>query len=146
MGTALMRQFQTRANSAFQSAKPTSAFASQKGPDVGAVGGQVNSVPILTYRATTKSPSSPETVSHHLLTWRIVTYPRRTSAHAQGIGEEIAQSVKQIFSAAKVPIVWEEVDVTPILKDGKTVIPDKAIKSIKANTVALKGPLATPST
>lgn len=44
------------------------------------------------------------------------------------------------------PISWEEVDVTPILKDGKTVIPDDAIKSIKTNTVALKGPLATPST
>lgn len=61
-----------------------------------------------------------------------------------GIGPEIANSVKQIFKAAQVPIVWEEVDVTPILKDGKTVIPDDAIKSIKKNTVALKGPLATP--
>ncbi|AFR92611.1 isocitrate dehydrogenase, NAD-dependent [Cryptococcus neoformans C23] len=61
-----------------------------------------------------------------------------------GIGPEIANSVKQIFRAAQVPIVWEEVDVTPILKDGKTVIPDDAIKSIKKNTVALKGPLATP--
>ncbi len=36
-------------------------------------------------------------------------------------------------------------DVTPILKDGKTAIPDDAIRSIKKNTVALKGPLATPS-
>ncbi|WWC57618.1 isocitrate dehydrogenase, NAD-dependent [Kwoniella dejecticola CBS 10117] len=61
-----------------------------------------------------------------------------------GIGPEIAQSVKEIFAAAKAPIKWEEVDVTPILKDGKTVIPDKAITSIKKNTVALKGPLATP--
>lgn len=62
-----------------------------------------------------------------------------------GIGAEIAESVKSIYKAAKVPISWEEVDVTPILKDGKTVIPDDAIKSIKTNTVALKGPLATPS-
>ncbi|OCF34862.1 isocitrate dehydrogenase, NAD-dependent [Kwoniella heveanensis CBS 569] len=61
-----------------------------------------------------------------------------------GIGPEIAQSVKEIFAAAKAPIKWEEVDVTPILKDGKTVIPDDAITSIKKNTVALKGPLATP--
>lgn len=61
-----------------------------------------------------------------------------------GIGPEIAESVKQIFSAAKAPITWEEVDVTPILKNGKTVIPDKAIASVKKNTVALKGPLATP--
>ena len=62
-----------------------------------------------------------------------------------GIGPEIAASVKQIYAAAGAPIAWEEVDVTPILKDGKTVIPDEAIRSIKKNTVALKGPLATPS-
>ncbi|RSH78084.1 NAD-dependent isocitrate dehydrogenase [Apiotrichum porosum] len=61
-----------------------------------------------------------------------------------GIGPEIAESVKKIYTSAKVPIVWEEVDVTPILKDGKTVIPDDAIYSVKKNTVALKGPLATP--
>jgi isocitrate dehydrogenase (NAD+) len=38
--------------------------------------------------------------------------------------------------------VWEPVDVTPILKDGKTAIPDEAITSVKKNFVALKGPLA----
>lgn len=42
----------------------------------------------------------------------------------------------------KAPVKWEPVDVTPILKDGKTVIPDEAIKSVKRNFVALKGPLA----
>ncbi|KAH9844293.1 mitochondrial NAD-dependent isocitrate dehydrogenase subunit 2 precursor [Rhodofomes roseus] len=61
-----------------------------------------------------------------------------------GIGPEISQSVKDIYSAAKVPIEWEEVSVTPILKGGKTVIPDAAINSVRKNTVALKGPLATP--
>lgn len=54
------------------------------------------------------------------------------------------KSVVDIFSAAKIPIEWEECDVTPILKDGKTAIPDAAIESIRKNTVALKGPLATP--
>jgi isocitrate dehydrogenase (NAD+) len=39
----------------------------------------------------------------------------------------------------QVPIKWEEVSVAPILKDGKTVIPDEAIASIRKNTVALKG-------
>ncbi|EFE34299.1 uncharacterized protein ARB_06698 [Trichophyton benhamiae CBS 112371] len=43
-----------------------------------------------------------------------------------------------------VPIKWEPVDVTPILKNGKTAIPDDAIASVKKNFVALKGPLATP--
>lgn len=40
------------------------------------------------------------------------------------------------------PIKWESVDVTPQLKDGKTVIPDRAIDSVKTNYIALKGPLA----
>ncbi|OCB84519.1 hypothetical protein A7U60_g8505 [Sanghuangporus baumii] len=61
-----------------------------------------------------------------------------------GIGPEISESVKDIYNAANVPINWEEVSVAPILKGGKTVIPDAAIHSVKKNTVALKGPLATP--
>ncbi|MCJ1365428.1 NAD-dependent isocitrate dehydrogenase [Acarospora aff. strigata] len=67
-----------------------------------------------------------------------------TLIEGDGIGPEIAQSVKDIFAAAKVPIKWEPVDVTPMLKDGRTVIPDEAIASVKKNFVALKGPLATP--
>ncbi|KAF3480064.1 isocitrate dehydrogenase [Arthroderma uncinatum] len=67
-----------------------------------------------------------------------------TLIEGDGIGPEISDSVKQIFSAAKVPIKWEPVDVTPILKNGKTAIPDDAIASVKKNFVALKGPLATP--
>ncbi|ORZ25318.1 isocitrate dehydrogenase, NAD-dependent [Absidia repens] len=61
-----------------------------------------------------------------------------------GIGPEISRSVKEIFAAAKTPIEWEEVDVTPIIKDGKTAIPESAITSVRKSTVALKGPLATP--
>ncbi|OAA56704.1 isocitrate dehydrogenase subunit 2 [Niveomyces insectorum RCEF 264] len=61
-----------------------------------------------------------------------------------GIGPEIATAVKDIFKAAQAPVTWEPVDVTPILKDGKTTIPDAAIESIRRNKVALKGPLATP--
>ncbi|KAK3688550.1 hypothetical protein B0T22DRAFT_498626 [Podospora appendiculata] len=61
-----------------------------------------------------------------------------------GIGPEIAVAVKDIFAAAKAPITWEPISVDPILKDGKTAIPDAAIESIKRNKIALKGPLATP--
>jgi hypothetical protein len=43
------------------------------------------------------------------------------------------------LTSSQVPIRWEEVSVAPILKDGKTVIPDDAIASIRKNTVALKG-------
>ncbi len=68
-----------------------------------------------------------------------------TLIEGDGIGPEIAQSVKDIYSAANVPIKWESVDVTPRLnEDGKTVIPDEAIASVERNLVALKGPLATP--
>ncbi|KAK1253062.1 hypothetical protein MKX08_004249 [Trichoderma sp. CBMAI-0020] len=61
-----------------------------------------------------------------------------------GIGPEIAQSVKDIFAAAKTPIAWEPIDVNPIIKDGRTAIPDAAIENINKNKIALKGPLATP--
>ncbi|PWN95782.1 putative IDH2-isocitrate dehydrogenase subunit 2, mitochondrial [Tilletiopsis washingtonensis] len=62
-----------------------------------------------------------------------------------GIGIEISEAVDEIYKAAKVPIVWENVSVAPFInKQGKQVIPDEAIESIKKNTVALKGPLATP--
>ncbi|KAK9358971.1 hypothetical protein V1504DRAFT_459361 [Lipomyces starkeyi] len=67
-----------------------------------------------------------------------------TMIEGDGIGVEISAAVKDIYAAAKVPIIWEAVDVTPILKDGKTAIPDVAIDSVKRNLVALKGPLATP--
>lgn len=53
--------------------------------------------------------------------------------------------MKEIYDAAKVPIKWEEVSVAPILVDGVSTIPADAIHSIKKNTIALKGPLATPS-
>ena len=72
-----------------------------------------------------------------------------------GIGPEISQSIKDIYTAAgvrdnelnlfiysrldQVPIQWEEVSVTPVLKGGKTVIPETAIQSVRKNTVALKG-------
>lgn len=67
-----------------------------------------------------------------------------TFIEGDGIGPEISKSVKSIFAAAKAPIEWESVDVTPILVDGRTAIPDAAIQSVKKNLVALKGPLATP--
>ncbi|KAJ3284915.1 NAD-dependent isocitrate dehydrogenase [Borealophlyctis nickersoniae] len=61
-----------------------------------------------------------------------------------GIGPEISRSVVQIFEAEGVPIAWESVNVTPVLKDGKTTIPQDALESVNRNKVALKGPLATP--
>lgn len=62
-----------------------------------------------------------------------------------GIGPEIAESVQKVFSAANVPVQWEEVDVTPItLPNGKVGIPPEAVESFRRNKVGLKGPLTTP--
>ncbi len=58
-----------------------------------------------------------------------------TMIPGDGIGPEISQSVMQIFTAANVPIAWETVDVTPVLKDGKTSIPEEAIASVTRNKV-----------
>ncbi|KAJ3306255.1 NAD-dependent isocitrate dehydrogenase [Kappamyces sp. JEL0829] len=67
-----------------------------------------------------------------------------TMIPGDGIGPEISASVKRIFAANNVPIEWEDVDVTPFLRNGVTTIPDEARDSVNRNKVALKGPLATP--
>ena len=59
----------------------------------------------------------------------------------KGMGE-VPHQQTHTEEVYKTPIKWEPVDVTPTLKDGRTVIPDEAIESINANFVALKGPLA----
>jgi isocitrate dehydrogenase (NAD+) len=62
-----------------------------------------------------------------------------------GIGPEIASAVVKIFSAARVPVDWEEVNVSPVItSEGKTAIPESALTAIKKLRWGLKGPLATP--
>lgn len=60
-------------------------------------------------------------------------------------GPEITDAVVRIFSAAGVPIVWEEAQagLTAIHQYGSGV-PAETIESIKRNGVALKGPTTTP--
>jgi len=67
-----------------------------------------------------------------------------TGIPGDGIGPEIFEAVKDIYKAAKVPIVFEEVSVAPTMVDGVSTIPKASLDSIHRNTVALKGPLATP--
>ncbi|PVU98174.1 hypothetical protein BB561_000075 [Smittium simulii] len=61
-----------------------------------------------------------------------------------GIGPEISDAVVKIFKAAKVPIEWETVEVTPIIENGVTTIPKPAYESMMKTKIALKGPLMTP--
>ncbi|CAD5207787.1 unnamed protein product [Bursaphelenchus okinawaensis] len=62
-----------------------------------------------------------------------------------GIGPEISDAVQKIFSAAKTPIEWDPVDVTPVKgRDGVFRIPNRVIELMHENKVGLKGPLETP--
>ncbi|OZC08912.1 hypothetical protein X798_03999 [Onchocerca flexuosa] len=70
---------------------------------------------------------------------------RVTLIPGDGIGPEISSSVQKIFEAAKAPIEWDPVDVTPVKgDDGIFRIPSKCIELMRVNKVGLKGPLATP--
>lgn len=62
-----------------------------------------------------------------------------------GIGPEISNAVERIFAAAEAPVIFEPVDVTPVMGlDGRTQIPAAAIESVNTNKIGLKGPLGTP--
>ncbi|MCJ1350531.1 MAG: isocitrate dehydrogenase (NAD(+)) idh1 [Icmadophila ericetorum] len=63
-----------------------------------------------------------------------------------GIGAEVAESVKTIFKADNVPIEWEQVDVTGVDtgdKHSEELFRD-SIASLKRNKIGLKGILHTP--
>lgn len=62
-----------------------------------------------------------------------------------GVGPEITQATREVLEATGVKIVWEEVlaGQKAIEKDNSP-LPEKTIRSIRKNKVALKGPLATP--
>lgn len=69
-----------------------------------------------------------------------------TLIEGDGIGPEITRSVKEIFSAAGVPVEWEEENAGQItFEQVGELIPETLIASIKKNRVALKGPITTPS-
>ncbi|QCR24081.1 isocitrate/isopropylmalate dehydrogenase family protein [Pontibacter sp. SGAir0037] len=62
-----------------------------------------------------------------------------------GIGPEITEAVKAIFSAANVPVSWEEENAGQTTFDAiGELIPATLIESLKKNKVALKGPITTP--
>ncbi|KAM5559787.1 hypothetical protein ABKV19_021127 [Rosa sericea] len=62
-----------------------------------------------------------------------------------GIGPEIAESVKQIFREAEVPIEWEEHYVgEQIDPRTQSFLTWESLESVRRNKVGLKGPMATP--
>jgi len=69
---------------------------------------------------------------------------RITLLPGDGIGSEITEAVRTVIAAAKVPVQWDVFDVgqRAIEKYGDP-LPQDVISSIKANKVALKGPVTT---
>lgn len=62
-----------------------------------------------------------------------------------GIGPEITEAVKAIFSAAQVPVTWEEENAGQTTFDAMgELIPATLIASLEKNKIALKGPITTP--
>ncbi|MQL90439.1 hypothetical protein Taro_023023 [Colocasia esculenta] len=70
---------------------------------------------------------------------------RATLFPGDGIGPEIAESVKQVFNVAEVPIEWEEHFVGDKV-DPRTnsILTWESLESVQRNRVGLKGPMATP--
>lgn len=70
---------------------------------------------------------------------------RITLIKGDGIGPEIAEAVLRIIEASGVSIDWDvqTAGADVILEEG-TPLPDRVIKSVTANGVALKTPVTTP--
>ncbi|GMN34119.1 hypothetical protein TIFTF001_042008 [Ficus carica] len=70
---------------------------------------------------------------------------RATLFPGDGIGPEIAESVKQVFREAEVPIEWEEHYVgDQIDPRTQSFLTWESLESVRQNKVGLKGPMATP--
>ena len=55
-----------------------------------------------------------------------------------GIGQEITESVKDIFEVANAPIEWDQYDVSGMSSSGEALF-KQAMESLKRNKVGLKG-------
>lgn len=70
---------------------------------------------------------------------------RATLFPGDGIGPEIAESVKTVFREAEIPIEWEEHYVgEQIDPRTKSFLTWESLESVRRNGVGLKGPMATP--
>lgn len=68
-----------------------------------------------------------------------------TLIRGDGIGPEVSDAVLSILEAAGAPLRFEEVSVgVKAEKDEGVPLPERALDSIRRNSVALKGPVGTP--
>jgi isocitrate dehydrogenase (NAD+) len=62
-----------------------------------------------------------------------------------GVGPEIAEATRRVLEATGVCFVWEDAIIgNDAYEKFGSVLPEKALESIKRNKVAIKGPVTTP--
>ncbi|HKY88655.1 MAG TPA: isocitrate/isopropylmalate dehydrogenase family protein [Candidatus Limnocylindrales bacterium] len=70
---------------------------------------------------------------------------RVTLIPGDGVGPELAEATTRVLEAGDVGLEWERVEAGAAVIDRYgTPLPESVIESIRANRVALKGPLTTP--
>jgi isocitrate dehydrogenase (NAD+) len=61
-----------------------------------------------------------------------------------GIGQEVAAAVKDVFKAASVPVEFEQYDVSGLTSENDKLF-QEAVESLRRNKVGIKGTLFTPT-
>ena len=70
---------------------------------------------------------------------------RITLIPGDGIGPEVAAATQRVLDAAGVEIEWDVQNAGAAVAETRgTVLPEEVLASIRANKVALKGPIGTP--
>ncbi|KAK0242677.1 hypothetical protein EDD85DRAFT_785734 [Armillaria nabsnona] len=87
--------------------------------------------------ATTLSAGFPKSPTKYGGVYTVTLIP------GDGIGQEITDSVKEIFEHVNAPIEWEQYDVSGMSSSGEALF-KQAMESLKRNRVGLKGILFTP--
>ncbi|GIL58440.1 hypothetical protein Vafri_13578 [Volvox africanus] len=84
-------------------------------------------------------PSSARVMGYATKTFEATLFP------GDGIGPEIAIAVKEIFNAARIPVVWDEQHIgkTPDPRTNSMVTREN-LDSVLKHKIGLKGPMATP--
>ncbi len=62
-----------------------------------------------------------------------------------GIGPEVSEATRRVLDSTGIEFEWDvQIAGLTALEEKGDLLPDEVLESIKANTVALKGPLTTP--
>ncbi|KAI5062145.1 hypothetical protein GOP47_0022684 [Adiantum capillus-veneris] len=92
-----------------------------------------------------QSSIRPYLLSRHFGSASNDSIVRATLFPGDGIGPEIADSVKQVFKAVGVPIEWEEHHVgTSVDPRTSSFVTYDSMESVRKNGIGLKGPMTTP--